>query len=115
MSFTLRISATARRDIEDVLAYTLAQFGERKRAEYRLLIQLALADIRADPNKTPAKRRPELHRDARTFHIARAGRRARHFLLFRVVDGEIVEIGRLLHDAMELRRHLPEGFEAGEE
>lgn len=97
MSHTLRISNRAARDIEEVLAYTLAQFGARKRAEYRALIRDALADIAADPHRAPAKHRPELHPGARTFHIARRGKRARHFLLYRVIGDEFVDVGRLLH------------------
>jgi plasmid stabilization system protein ParE len=101
MSDTLRISDRAARDIEGALAYTLDQFGARKQSIYRALIRDALTDIAADPDRAPAKRRPELHPDARTFHIARRGRPARHFFLY-----------RLLHDSMDLQRHLPHGFEA---
>jgi toxin ParE1/3/4 len=32
-------------------------------------------------------------------------RRPRHFLIYRV-DDDILVIGRILHDAMELRRHI---------
>ena len=112
MSFTLRFSRTAVRDIEEILAYTLTHFGARKHEQYKALIRQALRDIAADPDRSPAKRRPELHRDVRTFHIARQGRRARHFLLYRVVGDRFIDIGRLLHDSMDLKRHLPPGFEA---
>mgnify|MGYP001182389650 CR=1 FL=1 len=81
MSVTLRFSKPAVRDIEDVLGYTLAQFGEQKHEQYKWLIRQALLDIAADPNRPPARRRPELHPDARTFHISRRGMRARHFFL----------------------------------
>jgi len=40
----------------------------------------------------------------RTLHIARHGR---HFLLYRTVYGRIIEISRILHDRMDLPRHLP--------
>ena len=108
MSFRLRISTAAVRDIEQVLAHTLQEFGLRQYEQYKDLIRTALADIVANPNR-PSARRPELHPDARTFHLARPGRDARHFLLYRVV-GEFVDVGRLLHDSMDLRRHLPKGF-----
>ena len=42
-----------------------------------------------------------------TFHVARHGRRGRHFLLYTVAPGRIVEILRILHDNMDLQRHLP--------
>jgi toxin ParE1/3/4 len=27
--------------------------------------------------------------------------------LYRIIDGRTIEIGRILHDRMDLRRHLP--------
>jgi toxin ParE1/3/4 len=73
------------------------------------LIREALSDIVARPLMPPAKPSPEIHSSARTFHIARKGKSARHFFLYRVVSEEVVDIGRLLHDSMDLRRHLPKG------
>src|SRR4051812_759613 len=97
----LRLSKRAIRDIEDVLAHTLEQFGPRQQERYKVLIRDALRDIAAHPDRLPAKSRPELHREARTFHIARRGRPARHFLLYRVLEQGVVDVGRLLHDSMD--------------
>jgi len=108
----LRFSNRAIQDIEQVLAYTLTQFGDSKYEEYKELIRKALTDIAADPNRRPARRRPELHRDAWTFHIARRGKRARHFFLYRVMGEEFIDVGRLLHDSMDLEGNLPDGFDA---
>jgi toxin ParE1/3/4 len=110
----LRFSKPAAQDIEDVLAYTRAHFGDKKHKEYKELILLALSDISIDPNRRPARKRPEIHPDARIFHIARPGKQARHFFLFRVTNDLFIDIARLLHDSMELERHLPDGFETGE-
>jgi toxin ParE1/3/4 len=106
----IRVSRQAAEDIEGVLSRTLEQFGEGKYSQYQELIHDAFAALKEDPMGPPAKRRPEIHRDAMTFHIGQRGRRARHFLLYRVMDGGFVEIARFLHDAMEPRRHLPRGF-----
>ncbi|MBX3387547.1 MAG: type II toxin-antitoxin system RelE/ParE family toxin [Phycisphaeraceae bacterium] len=108
MPFEIRVSDRAWRDIDDVLAWTRSNFGERQREEYWALILEALSDIARDPET--ARRRPELHEKARTFHIARSGRRARHFLLLRILDGNVVEIGRLLYDGMDLASHLPSEY-----
>lgn len=43
----------------------------------------------------------------RTLHVARHGRRRRHFLLYRIVKGRTIEIGRILHDQMDLQLHVP--------
>jgi len=106
MAVTFRISTQAKRDIEHALAWTLREFGERQYDEYRELIRSALLDVARRPELS--RHRPEIHEHARTFHIARAGHRARHLLLLRIGDDGIVEIARLLHDAMDLRSHLPD-------
>lgn len=111
MSFTLRFSALAIRDIESVLAYTRERFGNQAEEKYRSLIREALLDISSDPHRAPAKHRPEIHADARTFHISRRGGKARHFFLYRIVDRGFVDVGRFLHDSMDLARHLPPDYE----
>jgi len=42
----------------------------------------------------------------RTLHMRKRGRRGRHFLLHSETEDE-VKIQRVLHDSMELSRHLP--------
>jgi plasmid stabilization system protein ParE len=93
----------ANADIIDVLEFTREQFGEAKYLEYRDLISLALTTLEATP--TAGKRRPEIHPDAWTYHIARPGRKARHLFLYRV--REVAEISRFLYDAMDLPRQRP--------
>jgi toxin ParE1/3/4 len=112
VKYVLRISSRATRDVAGVLDYTLERFGDRQHDQYAELIREALAAIAADPGRPPARRRPEIRHDARTYHLARRGKPARHFFLYRVLPNNEVEIGRLLHDSMDLSRHLPEGYEA---
>jgi len=109
----LRFSKDAVADIEKVLSHTLRRFGGIKHAQYKELMRRALAEIAASPCAWPAQHRPEIHRDARVFHIGRRGKPARHLFLYRISGEEFVDIGRLLHDSMDIRRHSPEGFEAG--
>lgn len=113
MTFQIRISKQAQSDIEEVLAWTLREFGERKYDEYRALLKQALIELAGDPES--ARRRPELHKSSRTFHIARRGKRARHFFLLRIADDGVVEIGRLLYDGMDLAEHLPPGYKTRSE
>jgi plasmid stabilization system protein ParE len=87
----------------DVLDHTLEEFGEAKYLEYRDLIALALRTLEATPMK--GKRRPEIHPDAWTYHIARPGHRARHLFLYRIRDA--VEVARFLYDAMDLPHQRP--------
>jgi toxin ParE1/3/4 len=43
----------------------------------------------------------------RVLHVGRSGRRGRHFLIYRAAGDREIEIIRILHDSMDLRRHLP--------
>jgi toxin ParE1/3/4 len=35
----------------------------------------------------------------------------RHFLVYRLATPECIEVGRVLHDSMDLTRHLPHDFQ----
>ncbi|PZU44392.1 MAG: plasmid stabilization protein ParE [Sphingomonas sp.] len=110
-----RLSAAAQTDIIDILARTQEDFGEAARLRYAALIAAAIRDVAENPSRPGAPERPELGAGARTWHLrlsrerARidtgAVRRPRHFLVFRAHASGMVEIGRILHDAMELERH----------
>lgn len=85
---------------------------------YSTLIRQALLDIEADHERPGSKERPEIMAaGARTYHISLSRARmsgvrvkeARHFLLYRRRDDGVIEVARVLHDARDLARHLPEG------
>ena len=110
-----RLSASAQADIIDILEWTQARFGDAARERYEVLIATAIRDIAAEPDRPGSDDRPELGKDARTWHLrlsrerARtdvgAVRRPRHFILFRATNSDVLEIGRILYDAMELERY----------
>jgi toxin ParE1/3/4 len=51
--------------------------------------------------------REEIRPNIRTLHVARHGRRGRHFIMYRAALDHVIEVVRILHDAMDLARHLP--------
>jgi len=114
------ISPTAERDIESILAWTHEQFGLQGRLRYEALVVRAMLDVADDPQRAGSHTRPEIAAAARTYHLRRSrdrvdaaiGRvhRPRHFLLYRSRDDGRVEIGRVLHEHMDLEQHLPEDY-----
>jgi toxin ParE1/3/4 len=110
-----RLSASAQVDVIEILTHTESHFGDAARQRYEVLLVTALRDIASNPDRPGATARPELGADARTWHLRlsrdRAGigagavHRPRHFIVFRVREPGFVEVGRILHDAMELERH----------
>jgi len=116
----LRLSALAKGDIENILFHSHVTFGESARLRYEALIEAALHDIATNPDRVGVKERAELGSNVRTYHLfhsRESGRtedgivlQPRHMLLFRVTPPDIVDVGRILHDAMEIASHLPPGY-----
>jgi toxin ParE1/3/4 len=110
-----RLSGSAKADIVKILAWTERQFGEAARLRYATLITAGLRDIYSQPARVGSIPRPELGEGVRSWHLnlsrerarTTAGivRRPRHFLIYRV-EGGIVIVGRVLHDAMESTQHI---------
>jgi toxin ParE1/3/4 len=117
---TYRLAATAQADIVDLLAHTEANFGELARRRYEGLLINGLRDIAADPQRIGSAARPELGKTGRSYHLRYSRDRARdvngilhrphHLVLYRVTDSHLLDIGRVLHDAMEIERHLPADY-----
>lgn len=116
----IRLSATAEADIVALLAWTETNFGPHACQRYEALLVTALQDLASDPTRHGTAARPELGIAVCSYHLRHSRKRARmapgivrsprHLLLYRVTPPSIVEIARVLHDAMELERHLPEEF-----
>ena len=110
-----RLSDAAQGDVLSILAWTHDQFGEAARLRYESLIVAALRDVATEPDRPGSLARPELGAGVRSWHL-RLGRnhvepgeavvrRPAHFLVYRSVRSLVV-VGGVLHDAMELARHL---------
>jgi toxin ParE1/3/4 len=103
----VRLGAAAELDFANILKWTTENFGARQSRLYRDTLVRAIGELANGPNVAGSKARDEIMRGLRTLHVARHGRRGHHFLLYRAAPGRIIEIGRILHDRMDLQRHLP--------
>jgi toxin ParE1/3/4 len=103
----VRLGAVAEVDFANILKWTTENFGARQAAIYRDTLVQAISEIAKGPDVPGSRARNEIMPGLRTLHVARHGRRGRHFLLYRAVEVRIIEIGRILHDQMDLKRHLP--------
>jgi len=110
-----RLSDSAQADVIGVLAWTHEQFGETARLRYERLIVAALRDVATRPDRPGSISRSELGAGVRSWHLrlsrhhaatsAAAVHRPRHFLVYRV-EPDLLVVGRVLHDAMELTQNL---------
>ena len=111
----LVITDPARADLLEIESYTLHTYGDLAAIAYSNLIQQALADIRENPELLGSSARPEIRGDLRSYHTALSRKRSappvkkpRHFILyFEAKDDEVV-ISRVLHDARDIQRHIPD-------
>lgn len=114
------IAPRARGDIAGILDWTDQHFGAIVLRRYAKLIATAIEEVGENPTLAGSCSRPEIAEACRTYHpyfsrnsAGRPGdriRRPRHFLLYRVSDSGAVEIGRVLHDSMDLNLQLPEEY-----
>lgn len=102
----LLLTAAAERDIRSALGFNARHWGTAQAAAYRRLIAAAIEALLDDPLRPASRARDEVRPGVRTLHIGRPGRPARHMVVYRVSPVGDLEILRVLHDAMELQRHL---------
>lgn len=109
-NWTVRLSAAAAADYREILRWTKERFGAEQARVYAGTLSSALTDLAAGPAISGAKERPEIGASIRTLHVSRKGRKGRHFILYRVAllpQQNVIDVLRLLHDGMDLARHLP--------
>ncbi len=112
-----RISNAARADIVDILKLSQTQFGDQARQRYQALILAALRAIAGTPYCIGSHDRDELAQGLRSYHLIYSRQQAkhlngmvkspRHIVFYRVASDDVIEVVRLLHDAMEVQLHLP--------
>jgi toxin ParE1/3/4 len=104
-------------DIADLLDYSAERYGTAARRRYEALIAAGLEDLRSDALRPASADRPEL--GVRTYHLRHARSRAgsvsglvsapRHLLVYELAADDLVRIIRVLHDSMEVERHVARG------
>ena len=107
----IRITAAAENDLQDILRWTVVQFGTTQARIYADTITSAITHLADGPNVSGVKARDDIAHGMFTLHVARINRKGRHFLIFRVdSDGEqqVIDILRILHDSMDIARHVPQ-------
>ena len=108
--WAIRLTKSAEADFREIVRWITRQFGERQARAYSETLSAAITDLSAGPAVIGAAERKDIAKGIFTLHMARKGRKGRHFVMFRVRrerEGELIEVLRILHDAMDLRRHLP--------
>ena len=102
----VRLARSAERDLAGIVRWTAANFGGQQASAYVETIQQALVALHDGPDVMGARMRDDIDLGIKTLHVARMGRKGRHFVVFRVVEEQTIDVLRVLHDSMDLPAHL---------
>jgi toxin ParE1/3/4 len=113
LAWAVRLTAQAELDFQDILAWTVEHFGELQAETYAATLNLAIEALYDGPDILGSNARDDIEPGIRTLHVARQGRNGRHFLVFRVAGDQCIDVLRLLHDSMDLARHITAANDQG--
>jgi len=103
----LVVGRLAESDLTNLAVWTAENFGTRQAEVYVDALLAAIDELVLDPFIARSKARDELAPGMRSLHMAKRGRRGRHLILY-LVNERSITIVRILHDSMELARHMPQ-------
>ena len=114
--WSVRLSAAAETDFQNIVRWTSEHFGEGQARTYADILSHAIEALTNGPQILGAKERNEILKGIFTLHVSREGFKGRHLVMFCVripAEPPIIDVLRLLHDSMDLPRHLspPEEFD----
>ncbi len=102
----LRVAAEAQDDLRQLLEWSGTSYGPGARDDYEELIEQAIMALLANPEVQGSRRRDELSRGVRSFHLRGVLRRTvsdpRHALYFRY-DDRTLTLLRVLHERQDPR------------
>jgi toxin ParE1/3/4 len=104
------LAAAADADFAEILYWTAERFGRAQAEAYAETLWAALDALTEGPSILGAKPRNDIAPGIHTLHVARSGRKGSHFVVFRPRrerGREVIQILRILHDAMDLHSHVP--------
>ncbi|GAB2911019.1 type II toxin-antitoxin system RelE/ParE family toxin [Paraburkholderia jirisanensis] len=112
--WTIRLTESAEDDFSSIIRWSADQFGKTQARAYAATLSTALQDLAAGPTLAGVAIRDEIAPGLLTLHVARKRRKGRHFIMFRVADHNqrVIDVLRILHDAMDLPRHAPAAIDA---
>lgn len=109
-----RLTHAAQGDIVSILTWFRERFGTEASERYASLIATAIRGAAQPSSEIGRRSRPELGDGVFSWHLSQSRDRSpgglvhrpRHVLSCRE-QADLLVVGRVLHDAMELRRHRP--------
>ncbi|MES1196005.1 MAG: type II toxin-antitoxin system RelE/ParE family toxin [Steroidobacter sp.] len=105
----IHIAAAAENDLQDILHWTVTQFGTTHARIYAETLTSAISSLTDGPKVLGVQARDDIAQGLFTLHVARMGHKGRHFVIFRIGqdhEKQLIDVLRILHDSMDIPRHL---------
>ena len=105
----IRLAASAEQDFREIVRWTAIHFGKGQARTYARTLSSALTALTQGPDIIGTQQREDIGPGIHTLHVARKGRKGRHFVVFRVgapCSANFIDVLRLLHDSMDLPHQL---------
>jgi toxin ParE1/3/4 len=107
MQWRVRLSRAAEADFSAIVAWTATHFGDVQAQRYAEVLTLSITALHDGPDLIGAKTRDDIGHGLKSLHVARMGHKGSHFVVFRTDTGKTIDVLRVLHESMDLPRHLP--------
>jgi len=109
-----RLARPAEIDLAEILSVSAERWGAEGRRRYAAALAAAMRQVASEPEGPLTRKRPELRRFIRSFHVRHARvsgegakvKRPVHVLYYRVARDGVIEIIRVLHERMDPSRHV---------
>jgi toxin ParE1/3/4 len=104
----VRLAASAEADFRNILRWTAERFGQAQARSYAGTLSAAIEALAEGPSVVGARRRDDVSEGLFTLHVARGKCKGRHLVMIRIGrDRDVIEVLRVVHDSMDLPRHVP--------
>jgi toxin ParE1/3/4 len=109
-AWTVRVTAVAKQDLARLTHWTLERFGAEQARAYAEPLKAALVALQEHGPRQPGlQAHPDLGADLYILYARRFGPRHRHLMVIRhPMTSKSLEILRILHEAQDPARHLPD-------
>ena len=111
-AWTVRLVAVSELDFQEIIKRSAQNFGPVQAEVYAQTLGFSIDALREKgPETIGVKDREEIGTGIFMLHAARHNRKASHFLVFRVIEIRTIEVLRILHERMDLARHISQAQE----
>lgn len=106
MPWRIQTTKAADRDFARILRDSEQKFGRAQAEIYQRTLRAAFDELEGGPEVLGSQSKAAVRPGLRTLHVARNNCSGRHMLVYAAQKHNVILVLRILHDAMDLARHI---------